>query len=166
MFACILLGGRYQTWIRNSHRTDFVDCESELVQLWRQTTIDKVCGIWIRIHRQREPLNSGQTTWLHRNMSIVIRKPPLVRRWAIALLATILLASNGHAEPYSSASGVGIFIHGTNFGGITSLGVGSSSTTIDQKCPRVCTCTGQTVDCSHRDLQQVPRRIPLDTERL
>ncbi|XP_050293925.1 protein slit isoform X3 [Anthonomus grandis grandis] len=34
------------------------------------------------------------------------------------------------------------------------------------KCPRVCTCSGATVDCSHRSLTAVPRGIPSDTERL
>ena len=36
----------------------------------------------------------------------------------------------------------------------------------DTRCPRSCQCNGVTVDCSHRGFTQVPRRIPLDTERL
>lgn len=77
-------------------------------------------------------------------------------------------SSIGTSGSSSSNNGVGIFIHGTNLastniGNTASIGFNNN---IDQKCPRVCTCTGQTVDCSHRDLQQVPRRIPLDAERL
>lgn len=37
---------------------------------------------------------------------------------------------------------------------------------LSPKCPRLCTCTGHTVDCSHRGLSSVPRKIPLETERL
>ncbi|GAB0095466.1 Leucine-rich repeat domain superfamily [Sergentomyia squamirostris] len=43
---------------------------------------------------------------------------------------------------------------------LATLDIGSN------KCPRPCTCTGDTVDCSHRGLGQIPRRIPIDTERL
>uniref|UniRef100_A0A1B0DF38 Uncharacterized protein n=2 Tax=Phlebotomus papatasi TaxID=29031 RepID=A0A1B0DF38_PHLPP len=42
---------------------------------------------------------------------------------------------------------------------LATLDIGSS------RCPRPCTCTGETVDCSHRGLSQVPRRLPIDTER-
>lgn len=34
------------------------------------------------------------------------------------------------------------------------------------RCPRGCSCSGTTTDCSHRGLTQVPKSIPLDTERL
>ncbi|RZC41717.1 hypothetical protein BDFB_004115 [Asbolus verrucosus] len=34
------------------------------------------------------------------------------------------------------------------------------------RCPRGCTCTGTTTDCSHRGLAQVPKNIPPETERL
>lgn len=37
---------------------------------------------------------------------------------------------------------------------------------IPPRCPRGCACIGTTVDCSHRGLTQVPKYIPLDTERL
>lgn len=37
---------------------------------------------------------------------------------------------------------------------------------LSPKCPRLCTCTGHTVDCSHRGLSSVPRKIPLETERM
>ncbi|XP_055692346.1 protein slit isoform X2 [Lutzomyia longipalpis] len=43
---------------------------------------------------------------------------------------------------------------------LATLDIGST------RCPRLCTCTGETVDCSHRGLSQIPRRIPIDTERL
>uniref|UniRef100_A0A182N798 LRRNT domain-containing protein n=1 Tax=Anopheles dirus TaxID=7168 RepID=A0A182N798_9DIPT len=36
----------------------------------------------------------------------------------------------------------------------------------ETRCPRLCSCTGTTVDCSHRGLTQVPRKIPSETDRL
>uniref|UniRef100_A0A182YQU5 LRRNT domain-containing protein n=1 Tax=Anopheles stephensi TaxID=30069 RepID=A0A182YQU5_ANOST len=36
----------------------------------------------------------------------------------------------------------------------------------ETRCPRLCACTGTTVDCSHRGLTQVPRKIPSETDRL
>lgn len=89
----------------------------------------------------------------------------------ILVVLQLLPYGNGDSSFGTSGSsnnnGVGIFIHGTNLAS-TNIGMAASIgyNSIDQKCPRVCTCTGQTVDCSHRDLQQVPRRIPLDAERL
>ncbi|CAD7012401.1 unnamed protein product [Ceratitis capitata] len=78
------------------------------------------------------------------------------------LLAQLLLFACGGflqvavAEPYGgSSSSVGIHIPGG------SLGVISES-----RCPRVCSCNGLTVDCSHRGLTQVPRKISADVERL
>lgn len=101
-----------------------------------------------------------------------MKKPPL--NWVVNATTTslviLLLQSipfgNGDSSfgTFSNVGSVGIFVHGTNLANTGIGGQGMSS--IDQKCPRVCTCTGQTVDCSHRDLQQVPRRIPLDSERL
>lgn len=97
-----------------------------------------------------------------------MKNPPL--NWVVNATATSLVILLLQLIPYgngdsfgtfSNVGSVGIFVHGTN---LANTNVGTSS--IDQKCPRVCTCTGQTVDCSHRDLQQVPRRIPLDAERL
>lgn len=94
-------------------------------------------------------------------------KPPFngvvhfIMSWplVVAAITSVLLCSNGiNCEPYGSGDnggGVGIHIGGANLGSSDLL-----------KCPRVCTCSGQTVDCSHRGLTQVPRRIPLDTERL
>lgn len=67
-------------------------------------------------------------------------------------------SNNNNNRFGDSGSNVGIFIHGGSVGGTVNAA--------DLKCPRVCTCTGQTVDCSHRALQQIPRRTPLDTERL
>lgn len=76
----------------------------------------------------------------------------------LAFLAVLCLSGTVtvEAEPYSSMDGVGIHI-----GGAASLGMSEAL-----RCPKICTCSGQTVDCSHRGLTQVPRRIPLDTERL
>nr|SOU94110.1 Slit [Glomeris marginata] len=34
------------------------------------------------------------------------------------------------------------------------------------QCPRECTCSGASLDCSHRELTHVPRNVPLSTERL
>lgn len=34
------------------------------------------------------------------------------------------------------------------------------------KCPWACSCTGLSVDCSHRGLTQVPRNLPPDAERV
>lgn len=58
------------------------------------------------------------------------------------------------AEPFSAGS-VGIHIPG---GALSSIG--------ESRCPRVCTCNGLTVDCSHRGITQVPRKISADVERL
>lgn len=58
------------------------------------------------------------------------------------------------AEPFGSAS-VGIHIPGGNIGAIS-----------ESRCPRVCSCNGLTVDCSHQRLTQVPRKISADVERL
>ena len=63
------------------------------------------------------------------------------------------------AEPYGGgSSGVGIHIPGGS-----NYGIGSLS---ESRCPRICACNGLTVDCSHRGLTQIPRKIPADTERL
>ncbi|XP_055314702.1 protein slit isoform X2 [Sitodiplosis mosellana] len=111
-----------------------------------------------------------------------MKKPPL--NWVVnatttslvILLLQLIPYGNGDSSfgTFSNVGSVGIFVHGTNLANTaasTAVGsangiIGGGTSSIDQKCPRVCTCTGQTVDCSHRDLQQVPRRIPLDAERL
>lgn len=112
-------------------------------------------------------------------------KPPLnrvVNRFTTNLIVILVVSqlllpygngdssfgASGSTSNSNSNNGVGIFIHGTNLattniGNTANIGYNNIE---QQKCPRVCTCTGQTVDCSHRDLQQVPRRIPLDAERL
>lgn len=86
---------------------------------------------------------------------------------ALLVLLTALLcltAGPTAADPFgggntnTNGGGGGVGIH---IGGGVNLGLGEL-----QRCPKVCTCTGQTVDCSNRGLAQVPRRIPLDTERL
>ncbi|XP_072177932.1 slit homolog 2 protein-like [Diadema setosum] len=40
------------------------------------------------------------------------------------------------------------------------------SATTEVRCPRLCSCYGNTVDCRERGLHEVPRGIPLNTERL
>lgn len=95
--------------------------------------------------------------------------PPILRvvngaTVGIFILIAQLIPYGSGDTPFGSHSNVGsvgIFIQGTS---LASTSVGTNA--IDQKCPRLCTCTGQTIDCSHRGLQQVPRKIPLDTERL
>lgn len=64
-----------------------------------------------------------------------------------------------HGEPFSGFYGSSLNVNG----GSSNSGSGDVLT---PKCPRLCTCTGHTVDCSHRGLSSVPRKIPLDTERL
>lgn len=34
------------------------------------------------------------------------------------------------------------------------------------RCPWACSCSGLSVDCSHRGLTQVPRNLPTDAERV
>lgn len=36
----------------------------------------------------------------------------------------------------------------------------------ENACPKMCTCSGTTVDCSERGLLQVPQNIPGSTEKL
>jgi len=70
-----------------------------------------------------------------------------------ALICCICLA-NVLAEPYGGSS-VGIHIPGGSFAGIN-----------ESRCPKVCSCNGLAVDCSHRGLTQVPRKISTEIERL
>lgn len=65
-------------------------------------------------------------------------------------------ANYGVGSNGGGGGGVGIHI-----GGGINLGLGELV-----RCPKVCSCNGQSVDCSRRGLTQVPRRIPLDTEKL
>ncbi|XP_044761179.1 protein slit isoform X1 [Coccinella septempunctata] len=44
--------------------------------------------------------------------------------------------------------------------------IGYSSSSASTRCPKGCSCSGTTVDCSHRGLTHVPKNIPLDTERI
>lgn len=89
---------------------------------------------------------------------------------ALAAIGLLLVLSSfaittTTAEPYGNSnnhqSGGGIGGVGIHIGGGINLGLGELL-----RCPKVCSCTGQSVDCSHRGLTQVPRRIPLDTEKL
>lgn len=91
------------------------------------------------------------------------------------LLAALLLPPSAHGldtgaggsgRGFSSSSvlnGNGIIGYNHISGGGVGIQVGGNG---DSRCPRMCTCSGQTVDCSNRGLGQVPRRIPVDTERL
>lgn len=74
----------------------------------------------------------------------------------LLLIASAVPLSNG--EPFTGYFGSSLNVNGG------SSGIGGDILT--PKCPRLCTCTGHTVDCSHRGLSSVPRKIPLDTERL
>lgn len=69
-----------------------------------------------------------------------------------AFLAALPILSSG--EPYG----------GSGNGGVS--GYGPYGLYNEFKCPRSCSCVAQTVDCSHRGLQQVPRKIPVEAERL
>lgn len=81
------------------------------------------------------------------------------------LIATIFLITTiiARAEPFGGYYGSSLNVNG---GGSGSIGSSSTSDTLSPKCPRLCTCNGHTVDCSHRGLSSVPRKIPLETERL
>lgn len=69
----------------------------------------------------------------------------------------------GYASIHIPGGGSGSISGGmSSSGGLNSFGLSAN----EAKCPRVCACAGQTVDCSQRGLTQVPRRIPIDTERL
>lgn len=81
----------------------------------------------------------------------------LLFRILFGYTACLLLFSNVSsvlADPYGGGS-VGIHIPGGSIGAIS-----------EARCPRVCSCNGLTVDCSHRGLTQVPRKISADVERL
>ncbi|XP_070490339.1 protein slit isoform X1 [Chironomus tepperi] len=80
------------------------------------------------------------------------------------LIATILLITTiiASAEPFGGYYGSSLNVNGGGSGSTAS----SNSDTLSPKCPRLCTCNGHTVDCSHRGLSSVPRKIPLETERL
>lgn len=73
-----------------------------------------------------------------------------------SVLLVIVAATQG--EPFSGYYGSSLNVNGyqRDHGGEI----------FTPKCPRLCTCTGHTVDCSHRGLSTVPRKIPLETERL
>lgn len=74
------------------------------------------------------------------------------------VLILLALTTTISSEPY-----------GGNYFGYPNTNLNTNSNggdTISLKCPRQCTCVGQTVDCSHKGLTQVPRKIPLETERL
>ncbi|XP_058116306.1 protein slit-like [Anopheles ziemanni] len=72
----------------------------------------------------------------------------------ILLTVTVVLAlvSPSSEEPYSGGGG-GARGGGGYFGA-------------ENRCPRLCSCTGTTVDCSHRGLTQVPQKVPPETDRL
>ncbi|XP_017866873.1 PREDICTED: protein slit isoform X1 [Drosophila arizonae] len=82
------------------------------------------------------------------------------------LLLLMLAAVMVRAEPYSSVFGSSAIASG----GLGSVGIhipgGGVGVITEARCPRVCSCSGLTVDCSHRGLTQVPRKISADVERL
>lgn len=70
------------------------------------------------------------------------------------------------AEPTFGMVGtgsIGIHVPSTLNSGSVGGGIMVGSET---RCPRLCSCTGLAVDCSHRGLTQVPRKISADVERL
>ncbi|KAK7571950.1 hypothetical protein V9T40_014422 [Parthenolecanium corni] len=42
----------------------------------------------------------------------------------------------------------------------------AAETTTLLKCPKSCTCTSTTIDCSNRGFQSMPRNLPTNVERL
>lgn len=72
-------------------------------------------------------------------------------------------SASGSGRGFSGSSGI---VHGSGIVGYNNVGGVGIQVGGDSRCPRMCTCSGQTVDCSNRGLGQVPRRIPVDTERL
>jgi hypothetical protein len=71
------------------------------------------------------------------------------------LIVLLIVIING--EPYGGGGG----------GSSSAFGLGGHyGLQNDYKCPRSCTCTSTTVDCSQRSLTSVPKKIPLDCERL
>lgn len=81
-------------------------------------------------------------------------------------LLLLVFACTAHAEPYSGGFGSSAIASG----GLGSVGIhipgGGVGVITEARCPRVCSCSGLTVDCSHRGLTQVPRKISADVERL
>lgn len=76
----------------------------------------------------------------------------------IACFVLLAVIADTHGEPFGGYYGSSLNVNGyqRDHGGEI----------LSPKCPRLCTCTGHTVDCSHRGLSSVPRKIPLETERL
>lgn len=85
-----------------------------------------------------------------------------VNKVALAILihTLLLLSVIVESEPFTGGGGSGGGSFGSSQIGIHVGGI------MEQKCPRVCSCYDHAVNCSHRGLTQVPRKIPPDTERL
>ncbi|ALC41858.1 sli [Drosophila busckii] len=81
-------------------------------------------------------------------------------------LLVVLLVVTVNADPYAGGFGSSAIASG----GLGSVGIhipgGGVGVITEARCPRVCSCSGLTVDCSHRGLTQVPRKISADVERL
>lgn len=75
----------------------------------------------------------------------------------LLMIAVALTTVKG--EPFGGYYGSSLNVNGGS-------GSNNGGDILTPKCPRLCTCTGHTVDCSHRGLSSVPRKIPLETERL
>lgn len=86
---------------------------------------------------------------------------PFFNKVVLTTLVLELLLCVTQGEPFSGGGSTSI-----SLGGGVGIHAGGGGAGIESKCPRVCTCAGQTVDCSHRGLTQVPRKIPQETERL
>jgi len=94
--------------------------------------------------------------------------PPFRLQLRLLILPILLLLRHDavHAEPYSGGFGSSA----VSSGGLGSVGIhipgGGVGVITEARCPRVCSCTGLNVDCSHRGLTSVPRKISADVERL
>lgn len=107
------------------------------------------------------------TTRGKHNVILQLRQRLPLLLFALALAATCNQSGTlVQAEPYAGGYGSSAIASG----GLGSVGIhipgGGVGVITEARCPRVCTCSGLTVDCSHRGLTQVPRKISADVERL
>jgi len=110
------------------------------------------------------PKSKAKALILFRPRSRLFSPPPFPLLLLLLLLQ--LLGITVHGEPYAGSFGSSAVASG----GLGSVGIhipgGGVGVITEARCPRVCSCSGLTVDCSHRGLTQVPRKISADVERL
>lgn len=110
-------------------------------------------------------ITATRTTRAKHNVILELRLRLPLLLLALALAATCS-GTLVQAEPYAGGYGSSAIASG----GLGSVGIhipgGGVGVITEARCPRVCTCSGLTVDCSHRGLTQVPRKLSADVERL